>query len=238
MIQGLYTAASGMAAQLDKLDILTNNLANVDTAGFKADLVTVDPSGAPPDALSGSSSPTMAVKVGRHGLDTSPGILRQTGNPFDLAIMGPGLFVVETPQGERYTRAGTFVRDAQGFLVTPDGFRVLGSAGPIRIPPGGLRLTERGQSSDGNSLRIVAGPDASSLVKVGANLYAPAEGASAPPELPDPTVLQGRWESSNVNPVRSMVEILATLRAYEAHQRSVQAFDQTLGEAANDLGRA
>ncbi|HYL82434.1 MAG TPA: flagellar hook-basal body complex protein, partial [Candidatus Acidoferrum sp.] len=105
MISGLYTAASGMAAHQARLDVLANNLANADTAGFKADLITIDPSVASPDDLSPSASSTSIVAAGRSGLDLSPGILKQTGNPLDLAIVGAGLFAVETPQGERYTRA-------------------------------------------------------------------------------------------------------------------------------------
>jgi flagellar basal-body rod protein FlgG len=227
-----------MVAHQVKLDILANNLANADTTGFKAELITIDPSGVSPLDLSGTTSPTSSVLPGRMGLDSSEGILKQTGNPLDLAIAGPGLFVVQTPQGERYTRDGAFTRDAGGFLATSQGFRVLGTAGPISVPTGGLQVDSRGQIAGAGSLRIVAGPDGAGLVKEGANLYAVAEGASPPPDLPDATVIQGQLESSNVSVVRSMVEMLASLRTYEAYQRTVQALDQTAGQAANELGRA
>ncbi len=238
MIPGLYVAASAMVAHQVKLDVLANNLANADTPGFKADLVTVDPSGISPQDLSGSASASSIVLPGRRGLDSSAGILKQTGNSLDLAIVGRGLFAVETPQGERYTRAGSFTRDANGFLATPEGFRVLGSAGPIRVPDQGLRVDARGQIVPGGSLRIVAGPDAPGLMKVGSNLYAVREGSPPPPDLQDATVVQGQLELSNVNVVRSMVEMLASLRTYEAYQRTIQALDQTIGQSANDLGRA
>ncbi len=238
MILGMYTVASGMMAQQAKLDVLAHNLANADTSGFKADLATIDPSAVSPQDLSGQASPTGNVAARRRGFDASPGILKSTGNPLDLAIVGRGLFVVETPQGERYTRAGAFTRDAGGFLATPEGLRVLGTAGPVRIPEAGLRLNARGGIPGGGSLRIVAGPDAPGLTKAGNNLYAPAPGAPPPQDLPEATVIQGQLETSNVNPVLTMVEMLATLRTYEACQKTFQALDQTAGQAANELGRA
>ncbi len=238
MISGLYTAASGMVAHLAKLDVLANNLANADTTGFKADIATVDPSGVSPLDLSGTTSPTGSVYPGRLGLDTSEGILKQTGNPLDLAIVGPGLFVVQTPQGERYTRDGSFTRDANGVLITSQGYQVLGTGGPITIPPGGLRVDSQGQIAGAASFRIVAGLEGTSLVKEGANLWVVPQGAAAPADLPTPTIIQGHLESSNVSVVRSMVEMLATLRTYEAYQRTIQAIDQSASQAANELGRA
>lgn len=237
MIHGLYTAASGMVAHQSRIDLLANNLANVDTPGFKADLVTIDQSVSPPIALSDSFTAMSTVEAGRPGLNRAQGILKATGNPLDLAIAGPGLFVVETPQGERYTRAGNFVRDAEGFLATSDGFRVLGAAGPVRVPEEGLRLDGHGRLAGGESLRIVGEENMTGLVKAGGNLFAPAEGAQPPDELPGAVVLQGQLEGSNVNVVMTMVEMLTTMRTYEAYQKTIQTLDQTVGKAANDLGR-
>lgn len=247
MISGLYTAASGMAAYQTKLDVLANNLANVDTPGFKADVFTVIPSGPSPLDTDGAASPTGSVEPGQTTLDLSPGVLKHTGNPLDLAIAGPGLFAVETGQGVAYTRAGNFSRSAEGFLVTPEGFRVLGTNGPIRVPEQGFSVDARGQVSGitgteaartEGQLRIVVGPALGSLTKMGANLYVPAEGAGAPRDLAQPTIVQGALEASNVNVVRSMVEMLATMRSFEAYQKTIQAIDQTAGQAAGDLGRA
>jgi flagellar basal-body rod protein FlgG len=237
MIQGIYTAASGMVAHQTRIDTLANNLANVDTPGFKADLVTIDQSATPSNLLSEISAPMSTVEAGRPGLNLTPGVLKTTGNPLDLAIIGPGLFVVDTPQGERYTRAGNFVRDSEGFLATQDGFRVQGANGPVRVPDKGLRVDASGRLEDGDSLRFVESGALSGLMKTGGNLFAPAEGAQPPEELAEVTVAQGQLEGSNVNVVMSMVEILATMRTYEAYQRTIQALDQTVGQAANDLGR-
>ena len=235
MIQSLYTAASGMVAHQSRMDVLANNLANVDTPGFKADLVTIDQSVIPQDGLSESIPVMSTVEVGRLGLNAAPGALKPTGNSLDLAIVGPGLFVVETPQGERYTRAGNFTRDAEGFLATPDGYRVLGTGGPVQVPDAGLVVDAGGRLGGGQALRIANGAD---LVKTGSNLFAPSEGGQPPADLPEGTVIQGQVESSNVNVVMTMVEMLATMRTYEAYQKTIQALDQTVGQAANDLGRA
>jgi flagellar basal-body rod protein FlgG len=235
MIQSLYTAASGMVAHQSRMDVLANNLANVDTPGFKADLVTIDQSVIPQDGLSESIPAMSTVEVGRRGLNGTAGVLKNTGNRLDLAITGPGLFVVETPQGERYTRAGNFIRDAEGFLATSDGYRVLGTGGPVRVPDGGLVVDATGRLGGGQTLRIASGAD---LVKTGANLFAPTEGGQPPTDLAEGMVSQGQIEGSNVNVVMTMVEMLATMRTYEAYQKTIQALDQTVGQAANDLGRA
>ncbi len=238
MIQGLYTAASGMAAHQARIDVLANNLANVDTPGFKADLITIDQSVIPDNLTSDIVAPASTVEPGRPGMNLAPGALKTTGNPLDLAIIGPGLFVVETPQGERYTRAGNFVRDGRGYLATQDGFRVLGTDGPVSVPDTGFRVDAGGRVAEGSTLRIVGGESFAGLVKVGAGLFATAEGAAAPTEVAGATVVQGQLEGSNVNVVMSMVEMLATMRTYEAYQKTIQALDQTVGQAATDLGRA
>jgi len=146
-----------------------------------------------------------------------------------------------------YTRAGNFSRNADGYLVTPEGFRVLGTGGPIRVSEQGFTVDSRGQVSTvagtgaagtEGQLRIVAGPAPENLVKFGANLYVPADGAADPPDLPEAGIVQGAIEASNVNVVRSMVDILVTMRSFEAYQRTVQAIDQTAGQATADLGRA
>jgi flagellar basal-body rod protein FlgG len=227
-----------MAAHQSRIDVLANNLANVDTPGFKADLITIDQSVIPENLTSDILAPVSTVEAGRPGMNLAPGVLKTTGNPLDLAIIGPGLFVVDTPQGERYTRAGNFVRDTEGFLVTQDGFRVLGTDGPVSVSETGFRVDANGRVAEGSTLRIVGSEKFEGLVKVGAALFAPVEGAPAPAALADATVAQGQLEGSNVNVVMNMVEMLATMRTYEAYQKTIQALDQTVGQAANDLGRA
>jgi flagellar basal-body rod protein FlgG len=237
MIQGIYSSASGMVAHQARIDTLANNLANLGTAGFKADFIAIDVSAPAGEDVSGITVSQSSVHPGRGGIDTSQGVVRSTENPLDLAILGSGLFVVQTPQGERYTRAGNFTRSADGFLTTAEGFRVLGSSGPIRVPDGGLVLGANGTLQSGERLRIVDGPGGKELKKDGANLFAPVEDGSAPKELPTPSVVQGNLENSNVNVALTMVEMLAAMRNYEAYQKTVQALDQTVGQANGELGR-
>jgi flagellar basal-body rod protein FlgG len=238
MIQGLYTAVSGMAAHQTRLDVLANNLANADTLGFKAEMVSIDQSVIPQDLWSDPLAPLSTVEAGRPGVNPAPGALKNTGNPLDLALVGPGLFVVQTPQGERYTRAGNFVRDREGFLATQNGYRVLGTNGPVPVPDTGFVVDESGGLSGGGTLRVFGGAALQGLVKIGGTLFRVAEGVSPPATALDARVVQGQLEGSNVNVVMNMVEMLATMRTYEAYQRTVQALDQTVGQAANDLGRA
>ena len=237
MIQGLYTAATGMVAHQTRLDVQANNLANVGTTGFKADLVAIDRAEIAGDAEGDRQLAMSTVHAGRSGIDMTPGSIRLTGNPLDLAIQGPGLLVVQTPQGDRYTRGGSFVRDAQGYLATDAGFRVLGSNGPIAVPEAGLQVNESGRLPDGQTLRFVSDADPAQLVKTGGNLFAPADEANPPVAAGSAVVAQGQLEASNVNLVLTMVEMLSTLRSYEAYQRTIQALDQTVGQAATDLGR-
>jgi flagellar basal-body rod protein FlgG len=237
MITALYNAASGIVANQVKLDVLANNLANAETPGFKADLVSL----VAEDVVRprpGETTPTPShVVTGRGGVDMTPGPCRPTGNPLDFAILGSGLFVVATPAGERFTRAGGFTRDAEGYLTTLQGYRVLGEQGPLRVPEGGVRLEAGGRLAGGDRFRIVAGPDGQALEKAEGNLYAPAPGAAPPSPVETPAVVQGHVEGSNVNVVLAMVEMLVTLRSAEAYQRTIQAADQMIGRAVNDLGR-
>ncbi len=237
MIQALYTASTGMVAHQTRLDVLANNLANAGTAGFKQDLLAIDTTQVPGDPEGDGQLSMSTVSATRSRTDMTPGSIRPTGNLFDLAIQGPGLFVVSTPDGDRYVRSGAFVRDPAGFLSTDAGFRVLGTTGPIRVPDAGLLVDGNGRLPDGQTLRFVSDADPARLVKTGGNLFAPADETTPPEPLDDVVVAQGHLENSNVNLVLTMVEMLSTLRSYEAYQRTIQALDQTVGQAATDLGR-
>jgi len=231
MKTSLYLAASGMVSQLGKLDVLAHNLANVETPGFKGDVVV-------PEGLRRGRPSTVGVSL---ATDPRPGPLRRTENPLDLALSGEGFFVIETPQGPRYTRAGNFTRDGEGDLATQAGDKVMGTDGPIRLPDQGFVVDTRGRILQGEreigALRIVQPESPEDLVKEGGTLFTLREGAPEPREAEAVTVRQGFLEASNVNVVQTVSRMLSTLRTYEAYQKIIQALDQSMDKAINELGR-
>ncbi len=239
MIRGLYVAAEGMTARQKAQDVLASNLANVNTSGFKADRPVFE------TALQRTlyrvegafSQPIGTLSAGARltttYTDLQPGPLMRTGNPLDLAIEGDGYFTVQTPNGIRYTRNGAFALNAEGTLVTREGFPVLGEQGAIRVPHGAtLQIGEDGvirvEGKAVERLRIVQGA-----------MRKDADGwlvGNATP-LPNPRLAIGTLEGSNVNLVREMVEMIEHLRAYETHQKIIHAQDETLGRAISEIAR-
>jgi len=231
MVKGIYTSASGMLARELAQEVLANNIANVETAGFKRDRIYFQ------KALDGLTSAESALRV---VTDYREGPLIRTDNPLDLAIQGRGFFAVETPGGVRYTRNGHFSVNEEGVLVTADGYPVLGEEGPIELDlsEGPLSIGEDGTIKVGNSivdrLRIEDFEDLKALAKEGAGLFrAQVEGRPAE----EFRVRQGFLEGANVSPVGEMVRMLANYRAYEAGQRAILAQDETLRKAVNEVGR-
>jgi len=174
-------------------------------------------------------------------VDNSPGPLRDTGRMTDFAIDGPGYFVIQTPQGDQYTRNGHFNVDAAGRLVTPDGSPVLGSGGPVEIDGNAPFAVDRDGSvlvngSVAGRLQIVDFPDPSRLQHRGdARLSAPS-GVTAQPLGPEQVqVVQGQLEGSNVDPVLTLVAMITAQRAFEIESRLMQATDENLDKAVNQL---
>lgn len=170
------------------------------------------------------------------------GPLRETGNPLDLALEGPGFFAVETPAGVRYTRAGSFRLDAEGYLSDPAGHRVLGVDGPIQVgQEGPVAVGQDGAifvagALVGELLLVDFADPNAELRKEGANLFAPQEEAEA--LAPEGTrVAQGMLEGSAVNVVEGLVRLIELQRAYESSQRVVRSYDETLDRTVNDLAR-
>jgi flagellar basal-body rod protein FlgF len=233
IIRGLYTSAAGMISQLQVQDVAANNLANANTTGFKKDQPVF---AAFPELLlhrlhdAGSHS---SVPIGTTGTGVwvqeiatvhQQGVLEETGRELDFALAGEGFFVVETPLGRRYTRNGSFAFDAEGYVVTNSGHRVLGN--------NGFYLT--GEDNLPDQLLVVNFPAETLLIKEGDSLFFTEETGQAHPGNP---VRQGVLEKSNVNVVTAMVDMIAVIRAYEANQKAIQVQDQTLDKAVNDVGR-
>jgi flagellar basal-body rod protein FlgF len=210
-----------------QLDVVANNIANVNTAGFKSDQSLFEEylrSGAHEDNFKGSDRRVSYVQDRGTYRDFTQGPTEQTKNPLDVAISGDGFLVVQTAGGERYTRDGGLQMNSQGQLVTASGNPVLGTAGPIVFQPtdhdinvspdGTVTVVEGSGRADSlrGKLRVVSFADAQKLLKQGSNLYS-AEGAAAQPDLKS-TVQQGYIEKSNVNSVVEMSRMIEINRAY------------------------
>ena len=278
MIRGLYIGASGMTAQMHKMDALANNLANVDVTGYKRDTSV---SKAFPEMLIRRLNDDGQYKFPFGSMDTSPivgkigagvelnevytvfsqGALKETGNPFDLALDGEGFFAVETPTGERYTRNGSFLINTEGTLVTTEGYPVLGENGRINLKENNFVIDKQGKiyrndvfaddperlvSMTENeweelalvdNLRIVDFERTRYLKKQGGSLWNSnrESGDAFAKETGGSTkIIQGFLEGSNVNSVTEMVRMIEVNRAYEANQKVIQTQDNLTGRLIND----
>ena len=259
MIRALHTAATGMHAQQQRIDIIANNLANVNTTGFKKsradfqDLLYQQVRAPGTSSAQGVNVPSglqigTGVRTAATHRTFSTGDLQQTGNQFDLAIEGNGFFQVTMPDGTPgFTRSGNFELDAQGQIVTPDG-HPLDPA--IAIPPGATSVTvgEDGTVSvtvDGETeatevgqIQLANFANPGGLMAVGRNFLVPTT-ASGEPQIGPPgtegsgTIAQGFIEMSNVKVVEEMIGLIASQRAYEVSSKVIQASDEMMQATAN-----
>lgn len=249
-MDSLYPVLSGALSQEKRLEVITNNLANVNTAGFKKDLPLFEGIGlaaGPGAGPNGSINPTPTFEMLRQTFtDFTPGPVRMTGEPLDLAIDGEGFFAVQTPGGVRYTRGGSFTLDSQGQITTYDGFPLLGSGGPITVPAGALQVDAEGrlsvkgtevgaQSTDIDTLPVYRFSDLSGLKKIGQTLFEATAGGATP--FPEGRITQGALEDANVNPVEEMVAMITVMRLYESAQKAIQTADEVAGKTSNEVGR-
>ena len=235
MDAALYTTLNRQSGLMREMGVIANNIANGSTAGFRREGVVFSEYVA---AMDRDPSLSMAHASGRH-VDLSQATLSQTGGTFDFAIQGEGFFLVETPQGERLTRAGSFTPSAEGELVTPDGFRLLDAGGaPIFVPPDAkVALARDGTlSAKGEALAQVGlwrPTDPLALRHQSGTLF--DAGALEPVE--DGQVLQGMLEDSNVQPVSEIARMIEVQRAYELGQKFLDAEDARARGVIETLGR-
>jgi len=235
------SAASGMKARMESLELLANNLANVETGGYKADrefyslYTSLDAS---PDAQTGDRA-TLPV-IESHWTDLAQGDFRATGNPLDFAIDGDGLFAVETPRGTRYTRNGNFRISSTGVLTTSDGSAVRAKGGgqihvaadaPFEVKPDGT-VRQGGQNT--GQLELV-GFAPGSINKEGSNYWNPLAGAARQPAKG--SLLQGKLESSNVGGPESAVRLVAILRQFEMLQKAMSIGNDLNKRAIDEVAR-
>jgi flagellar basal-body rod protein FlgF len=243
MDSGYYAACAGFAAQTQALELVANNLANLSTAGYRAQQATFHSLVAGPGTV--ALSPLNAAVndfgvLGGSRIDLTSGSLTATGNPLDLGIAGAGFFVVQAAQGIAYTRNGGFHTTPAGVLMTAQGETVLGEQGPITLPNGAVAVSTDGTVSvDGavvEKLRLAEFAPNTSLSAMGNTLYSAPDGSALPPA--SSSVRQGMLETSNVNPLQGAVALITIQRNAEMIQRALTLFDSQFDQtAAQDLPR-
>ena len=239
MIKGLYRSASGMLPHIDKQEAIAHNIANAGATGFKKDRVfakelTEAESRVRPKKTDWEKTVASYIKV-----DHAPGVFDKTANPLDLAIEGDGFFTLQTSEGTTVlTRSGSFVVDNEGFLAFPGGYRLMGDGGTIQVGTGQLAVSQTGEVQvDGQSAgritpKTVA--DVDRLVRLGGSLFGVPEGEPLLPPLSF-TVQQGYLETSNVDVVQEMVDMIVAYRTYEANARALQTQDSSLDHLMNKV---
>ena len=265
MVKGLYTAWSGMVNEMNRMDVMTNNLANADTNGYKKEAATSqafsDRLAVKIKDLSDNGIPkrlgtvNLGVKIGETYTDYSQGSFQITDSKYDVALDGNGFFGIEFTNKEgvssvKYTRDGAFTVNTEGYLVTKDGDYVLNQAGAesgqpgannyIRLDPNlDFKIDQNGNIWQNDQLvaqlGVVDFENYDFLEKYGENLYQPVEGATI--IASNARVEQGYIEASNVNVVSEMVSMITISRADEANQKVVQTVDSMLDKAVNSVGK-
>jgi flagellar basal-body rod protein FlgG len=235
MYKGIYIALSGALQKQRHMDISAQNIANANTTGFKKERISFKDSLIPvdnkrPDIPDGRTMTETSSII----TDFSKGALMKTGNPLDIAINGEGFFAIES---DLYTRNGNFTIDNEGNLVTQDGKKVLGSGGPVSVQGGKIEINESGEIFvDGisvDTLRIVNFKDKYVLQKQSSGMFATDDQG----EEVNSGVSQGYLETSNVNAVREMVEMIRNMREFESYQKMISAFDDASAKTINELGK-
>lgn len=256
MVRGLYTSAIGMMTQMQKMDVVSNNIANSDTAGFKKDTAVVrsfseelakrldDPKYKLIKFNQGIGNMSLGVFVDEVSTDFSAGALQNSEGALDCAISGDGFFAISVTDKdgnttEKYTRDGSFTLDSNNMLRTSEGNYVVGEGGNITIPNGNITIDDNGNIFSNNDfvdkLKIVDFSNKETLRKVGDNLYETIDESQT--QNFTGSIIQGRLEASNVNSVEEMVKMISLARNYEANQKMVQTHDSTLSRAVNDIAK-
>jgi len=243
MDSGYYAACAGLAAQMQALELVANNLANLGTAGYRGQQATFRSLVAGRETVAWNAVNAAVNDFGvlsGSRVDLASGSLTATGNPFDLAVAGKGFFVVQAASGELYTRNGGFHRTSEGQLMTAQGEPVLGEQGPISLPEGAVTVSSDGTISvDGAvvaQLRLAEFRPDTSLTAQGNVLYSAPEGSALPAAAS--SIRQGMLEESNVSPVEGVVELITIQRNAEMMQRALSLFDSQFNQtAAQDLPR-
>ncbi len=238
MLLRLQNSFSSMSKMIREQERIANNLANLNTVGYKRDRTFTRLLN---ERLDDEGAPRSDKRVSQWA-DLAAGEYEQTGNPLDVAIAGNGFFVLtdaatDTP---RYTRAGRFVLDTEGTLRDPFGNAVEGEGGPIQLPTEGGAVTIAQDGSirvggqEAGKLRIVSFEDPKALQRLDGAAF--SAGGQEPTDMEAPNLRQGYVELSNVNPMQEMAEMIEYQTLFETQQRAIRTSDELLGRITRDLG--
>jgi flagellar basal-body rod protein FlgF len=226
-LNGMHSAASALRYYERKQEVVANNLANVSTNGFKAQRIFAT-------LLDG------IAPAAQSGTDFNVGSLRQTGNATDVAVDGQGFFVVSTPDGERYSRGGSFRLDEKHHLTDADGRPLLGTKGAIKLLDAPIEIDQKGEVKQNgqivDTLRMETAPKGTDVQREGETLWIPP----ANKEVLKPAernVKQGYIEESNVNSMTALIDMVSVQRAYASVQKSIIEMDHTNETVATQLAR-
>lgn len=238
MDNAIYASLTRQSGLMREMRAIANNMANANTTGFRREGVLFSEYMVPLDGR--GETLAMANSRGRM-VDLEPGGMTLTNGIYDLAIEGDGFFMVQTPQGNRLTRAGAFQTNPEGEIVNPDGYQLLDDGqAPIVIPPGTRSVgigADGTVSADGQAVGkvgVFANPDPADLRHVAGTLFDPG---TAPEPMDDAKVRQGFVEESNVNPVTEIARMIEVQRAYELGQSFLDQEDQRIRQAITSLTR-
>ena len=235
MYKGIYIALSGALLKQRHMDTFAHNMANANSNGFKKERISFKDYMIPVDNNAAQADDGRSMsEVSTILTDFSNGGMTQTGNPLDLAINGEGFFALE---GNKYTRNGSFKVSSDGYLATHDDVKVLGEGGPISINGNKIDIGSSGEvlvdDVSVGKLSIVNFTDKDVLQKQTGNIFTTeTQGEDA-----GSAVSQGYLESSNVEVVREMVQMLTTVREFESYQKMIKAFDEAASQTINQMGK-
>jgi flagellar basal body rod protein FlgG len=240
MIKGIYRSASGMLPNIKKQEAIANNVANAGTTGFKKDVVFSRELSKAQSRLRPKQTDWQSNIDSWVSVDHAPGVFDRTSNPLDLALEGDGFFALQSPEGNTVlTRSGSFVVDSEGYLAFPGGYRLLGDGGPIQVGNGELNIGQNGEVEVDGLLAGNITPqsldDLNKLQRLGGSLFAVPQGEETIPPL-SYTIRQGYLETSNVDVVNEMVDMLVAYRTYEANAVSLQTQDESLEHLMKKVG--
>ncbi|HEY1057473.1 flagellar basal body rod protein FlgF [Limnobacter humi] len=231
-----FLAANAAAAAMSRQENIANNLANVNTSGFRAQVVALRST--PLVALTPSGEARLDTRTFATetvtGYDARPGVMQQTGRDLDIAVSTPGWLVVQRANGaEGYTRAGSLVVNNAGVLVNTDGLPVLGEGGALEIPEGArVQISDTGlvsvRNGNGNNVALqdigqlrLVNPEANTLERAPDGYFQPKAGAVAPEQAQNVRLRAGYLEGSNVNPAEAIVEMIAAQRTFDVSMKTV-----------------